>query len=128
MGARVSFWVGGLFTVEEMVDQWIGNWYPGQRTALSTTVAGLSVAGVFSAWSKLGCYILSRFVTHDNCLDRFPLVTTARMARMGLLAGLAFGIFQDALSLTRGNRLAYIDILTGTMRREFHQPQNDTKQ
>lgn len=50
MGGKVSFWVGGFFMVEEAVDDLRG----GRRDFLSTLVAGLSVAGGFSAWSKSG--------------------------------------------------------------------------
>ena len=45
--------------------------------------------------------------------DRFPLVTAARTAKIGLLSGLAFGLAQDALGLAKGRRPFYIDFLTG---------------
>ena len=48
MGTKVGFWVGGFFTVEEAIDRARG----GRKDFLSTVVAGLSVAGGFSAWSK----------------------------------------------------------------------------
>ena len=57
----------------------------------STTVAGLAVAGAFSAWNQV------------------PMITAAKMARMGLKAGVGFGLLQDALHLLRGQRLAYVD-------------------
>ena len=47
MGMKVGFWVGGFFTIEEAIDRARG----GRRDFLSTIVAGLSVAGGFSAWS-----------------------------------------------------------------------------
>lgn len=50
MGGKVALWVGGFFMVEEAVDDLRG----GRRDFLSTLVAGLSVAGGFSAWSKSG--------------------------------------------------------------------------
>lgn len=64
-----------------------------QRDFLSTTVAALSTAGAFSAW------------------NRFPLPTAARTAKMGLKAGLAFGLIQDALGLLRGRKLGYVEFI-----------------
>ena len=46
MGAKVSFWAGSLFVVEEIVDQLRHN-----KDFVSTALAGLSIAGAFSAWS-----------------------------------------------------------------------------
>ena len=48
MGAKMGFWAGTFFTVEEAVDLVRG----GSQDFLSSVVAGLSVAGGFSAWSK----------------------------------------------------------------------------
>ena len=50
MGGKVGFWAGGFFVVEEAVDELRG----GRRDFFSTVIAGLSVAGGFSAWSKSG--------------------------------------------------------------------------
>ena len=46
MGAKIGFWAGAFFVVEEAVDR-------RRRTKdfLSTVVAGLAIAGGFSAWS-----------------------------------------------------------------------------
>ncbi|MCJ1365701.1 hypothetical protein MMC16_004826 [Acarospora aff. strigata] len=96
MGGKVSVWVGGFFTVEEAVDRLRG----GRRDFFSTVVAGLGIAGGFSLW------------------NRFPIITAARTAKTGLLVGLAFGLVQDGLALARGRRLAYIDFLLGTNRRQ----------
>ncbi|KAI9834893.1 MAG: hypothetical protein M1819_002801 [Sarea resinae] len=97
MGAKMGWWVGGFFTVEEAVDRLRGQ---GQKDFFSTVVAGLSVAGGFSLWND------------------FPLITAARTAKTGLLFGLVFGLTQDAISLARGKRLAYVDFLMGrTLRR-----------
>lgn len=95
MGTKLSFWVGAFFLVEEAVDQlrWL------HKDFLSTTVAGLSIAGAFSWWSQL------------------PMVTTARMTRIGLVAGLGYGFAQDAVQLLHGQRLGYIDFLLGRGRR-----------
>lgn len=48
MGGKIGFWVGTFFTVEEAIDRVRG----GRRDFLSTVVAGLGVAGGFSAWRK----------------------------------------------------------------------------
>ena len=48
MGGKVGFWVGGFFAVEEAIDRVRG----GRADFLSTVVAGLSVAGGFSAWRE----------------------------------------------------------------------------
>ncbi|MCJ1257748.1 hypothetical protein MMC24_005574 [Lignoscripta atroalba] len=98
MGTKVGFWVGGFFTVEEAIDRARG----GRKDFLSTVVAGLSVAGGFSAWNQ------------------FPLITAARTAKVGLISGLAFGLIQDILSLAKGRRLFYVDFLLGTNRRAKH--------
>ena len=47
MGSRIAFWGGGFFLVEEAVDR-----LRGRKDFLSTLVAGLSVSGGFSAWSR----------------------------------------------------------------------------
>ena len=44
-------------------------------------------------------------------LDRFSLITAARTAKFGLITGLAFGLMQDAVSLAKGRRLAYVDFI-----------------
>lgn len=46
MGGKVSFWAGSFFVVEEVVDQ-----LRGTKEFVSTALAGLSIAGAFSAWS-----------------------------------------------------------------------------
>ena len=48
LGSKVGFWAGGFFIVEEAVDRARG----GKRDFVSTVVAGLGIAGGFSAWSK----------------------------------------------------------------------------
>ncbi len=40
-----------------------------------------------------------------------PLLATARACKIGLAAGLGYGLSQDALQLTRGQRLGYVDFL-----------------
>ena len=46
MGAKVSLWATSFLAVEEIVDL-----ERGSKDFVSTAVAGLSVAGLFSAWS-----------------------------------------------------------------------------
>lgn len=46
MGAKISIWVAGLFSIEDMFDR-----YRGTKDFLNTVVASLSVAGGFSLWS-----------------------------------------------------------------------------
>ncbi|KAI5367201.1 hypothetical protein Slin14017_G022370 [Septoria linicola] len=63
------------------------------RDCLSSTLAGLGTAGMFSAWNQ------------------FPLSTAARTAKMGAKAGLAFGVLQDGVSLLRGRRVGYVEFI-----------------
>lgn len=46
-------------------------------------------------------------------IDRFNLVTTAHVARIGLVGGLALGFLQDLHALGRGQRLDYVEYLKG---------------
>ena len=57
LGSKVAFWAGGFFVVEEAIDRVRG----GKRDFVSTVVAGLSVAGGFSAWSKLQVASFNKF-------------------------------------------------------------------
>lgn len=63
------------------------------RDFMSTALAGLATAGAFSAW------------------NRFPVPTAARLARLGLKAGLAYGVLQDMASLLRGRKLGYVEFI-----------------
>ena len=47
MGTKIAFWAGGFFMVEEAVDR-----LRGKQDFVSTLVAGLGIAGGFSAWSE----------------------------------------------------------------------------
>lgn len=60
------------------------------RDFLSTGLAGVGTAGAFSLW------------------NRFPISTTARVAKLGLKAGIAYGLLQDVASALRGRRIGYI--------------------
>lgn len=46
MGAKVSFWTAGFFSIEEIFDR-----YRGTKDFVNTVVASLTVAGGFSLWS-----------------------------------------------------------------------------
>jgi len=46
MGAKVSFWTAGFFSIEEMFDR-----YRGTKDFVNTVIASLSIAGGFSLWS-----------------------------------------------------------------------------
>ena len=63
------------------------------RDFLSTTLAGLGTAGLFSAW------------------NRFPLATAARTAKLGAKVGCVFGLLQDGVSLLRGRRVGYVEFV-----------------
>jgi len=125
MGFKLGAWGGLFFWMEEGIDRlrglvwrewesiqdkrWLSNGWERsigldrledehgfiwvQRDFLSTTAAALGTAGIFSSW------------------NRFAFPTTVRTAKMGLKVGLAFGLAQDGLSLLRGRRVAYIDIM-----------------
>lgn len=104
MGMRIAPWVTLFVAIEEAVDE--ARWEDSPDLALdgkdpggryrdffSTTIAGLSTAGLFGRWNRL------------------PMEAWAGMIRMGLLSGMTFGLVQDALYLWQGHRLAYVDAL-----------------
>lgn len=74
MGSKVAFWTGGFFVVEEAIDR-----VRDTKDFVSTIVASLSIAGGFSAWSKIfprylhlrcGRLMFSRSVSDANsCAD-----------------------------------------------------------
>jgi hypothetical protein len=51
MGAKISFWTAGAFSIEEMFDR-----YRGTKDFVNTVLASLSVAGGFSLWSMFCLY------------------------------------------------------------------------
>ena len=111
MGYRISFWTGSFFLVEEAVDQ-----LRGTKDFLSTVVAGLSISGGFSAWSMCSIWEPKSQWEYQLTMtgtDRFPLPTAARTSKVGLIAGLSYGLVQDALGLARGRQLGYVDFLLG---------------
>lgn len=65
----------------------------GNRDCISSMLAGLGSAGIFSAWNRL------------------PLPTVARTAKMGAKVGLAFGLVQDALNVLKGKRVGYVEFI-----------------
>lgn len=63
------------------------------KDVFSSALAGVATAGAFSAW------------------NRFPVPTAVRVAKLGLKAGIGYGILQDALGLLRGRRLGYAEFV-----------------
>jgi hypothetical protein len=45
--------------------------------------------------------------------DKFSLPTAARTAKMGLVAGLSYGLIQDGLALMKGQKVGYIERIKG---------------
>ena len=105
-GLFLSAWASIFFIVEESMDVFRGTWRAGRsltemegvseldlksvdtavqgsRDFWSSAVAGVFTGGLWSAW------------------NRFPVVTAARTIRLGLLAGLGYGLAQDALTWGR---------------------------
>lgn len=106
-GLYLSAWASVFFIVEESMDVFRGTWRAGRslremegvseldiksvdhavqgsRDFWSSVVAGIFTGGLWSAWNK------------------FPVVTAARTIRIGLFAGLGYGLAQDALMWGRG--------------------------
>ncbi|KAL0256270.1 hypothetical protein SLS55_008663 [Diplodia seriata] len=92
MGARLSVWVSGFFMCEEAIDR-IRGLGDSRGDFCSTVVAGLGTAGAWSLW------------------NRFPPITIARTAKMGLVVGLGYGLLQDGVTLLKGQRLSYVEYI-----------------
>lgn len=103
MAARVSAWAALFLGMEEGVDcarRGMHRIRKGRDVNeavagdfVSSMLAGLSTGGAFSLW------------------NRFPIVTAARVARMGAKGGLLFGLLQDGVSLMRGRRVSYVEFI-----------------
>ncbi|KAK5741074.1 hypothetical protein LTR17_004224 [Elasticomyces elasticus] len=110
MAGKLALWVGMFVTMEEGLDRGRAGavrmarsfrttvaeddkLVEGSRDFLSTTLAGLGTAGLFSAW------------------NRFPAATAVRTMKMGAKVGLLFGIAEDAVGLMRGRRMGYVDFV-----------------
>lgn len=110
MAGKLSFLAGSFFCAEVAVDIARG----GNKDFASTTIAGSTVAGGFSAWSKLiNSIVVAIWMRFNVIPDRFPLATTARTIRLGLYGGLIFGLAQDFVTYAKGGRLRYVDYLFG---------------
>ena len=110
MAGKLSFLASSFFCAEAAVDFARG----GNKDFASTTIAGSTVAGAFSAWSKLKDSIVAASWTPFNLIpDRFPLATTARTLKLGLYGGLIFGLGQDLVTYAKGGRLRYVDYILG---------------
>ncbi|OWP04805.1 hypothetical protein B2J93_4087 [Marssonina coronariae] len=66
MGAKVSFWTAGFFSIEDVFDR-----YRGTKDCLNTVLASLSVAGAFSLWNATAGVKLSRIQELRAVLRRF---------------------------------------------------------
>ncbi|KAF2679869.1 hypothetical protein K458DRAFT_434763 [Lentithecium fluviatile CBS 122367] len=106
-GAYLAAWSAVFFVIEESMDVFRGTWRAGRtlgemegvselsvermergvegcRDFWSSAVAGMVTGGLWSAWNG------------------FPVVMAARTIRIGLVAGVVYGVGQDALSWARG--------------------------
>lgn len=106
-GGYIAAWSIVFFVVEESMDVFRGTWRAGRtlgemegidelsvermevgvekcRDFVSSAVAGMVTGGLWSAWNA------------------FPVVTAARTIRLGLGAGLVFGVGQDGLAWAKG--------------------------
>lgn len=118
MGGRLAPWAGCLVFMEETIDrgraavvrEWRnhldydrgvdaeaeevrGRAAAGNKDFLSTMLAGLVSAGLFSAWKRM------------------PLPTGVRLMKLGAKGGFAFGLLQDAVNLLQGRRLGYVEFI-----------------
>lgn len=91
MGAKIGVWTAAFYGAEAAVDGLRCE----RRDVMSTVVAGLGIAGAWSAWNGMS------------------VAMAAKNARMGLLGGVVYGFGQDAVSLLKGRRLRYVDFLLG---------------
>ena len=89
MGLRTGIWVAGFIYLEAAADHNRG--YGGQQDFLSTTIAGVATAALWSAW------------------HRFPAATTVRTGKLGLKIGVGYGLVQDVLGYARGREITYIE-------------------
>ncbi|PWY91115.1 hypothetical protein BO70DRAFT_85214 [Aspergillus heteromorphus CBS 117.55] len=92
MGARLGIGATVFCLFEETVDYARHD----RRDFLSTVTAGLSLSGLYSLMAR-----------HD-------VYTAARTAKLGLKASLVYGVLQDALELSKGNRPAYMEFFLGS--------------
>ncbi len=102
-GSYIALWSTIFFLVEESLDVFRGTWIAGRtlkemegvdeldiarvergvdgsRDFISSGMAGMATGGLWSVWYQ------------------FPVSTAARTIRLGLFAGLGFGLAQDGLS------------------------------
>ncbi|KAI7170993.1 hypothetical protein KC352_g24994, partial [Hortaea werneckii] len=109
MGARQAGWVGVFVGMEECIDRGragVVRMYrevrgtaaeerivAGNRDFVSTVLAGIGTAGLFSVWHQ------------------FPVPTAARVAKMGARIGLVYGVLQDCVGALRGRRLGYVEFI-----------------
>ena len=106
-GGVLGLWAAGFMVTEEGVDQMRGRLLgrreddgeevgrKGQRDFVSTVVAAMAVAGVYSRVKRL---------------DTFATVKTSKMALKG---GVAFGLCQDVIACARGEPPGYVSWVWG---------------
>ncbi|PYH90039.1 hypothetical protein BO71DRAFT_91478 [Aspergillus ellipticus CBS 707.79] len=94
MGMKLGIGASVFCLLEETVDYARHD----QRDFLSTVTAGLSLSGIYSLMAR-----------HD-------VYTAARTAKLGLKASLVYGMMQDVLEWSKGNRPAYVEFLLGSRR------------
>ena len=128
-GFYLAGWASLFFLVEESMDVFRGTWRAGRsltemegvseldlrsvekgvqgsRDFMSSMVAGMVTGGLWSAWNK------------------FNVVTAARTIRLGLFAGLGYGVAQDALAWTRGKTGGVVNDAESWIYRGAKNPRN----
>lgn len=79
--------LGEMEGVHELDISRVDRGIEGQRDFVSSAVAGMVVGGIWSAWNL------------------FPMVTAARTIRLGVLAGLGYGVGNGAKPYSRGENI-----------------------
>ncbi|KAF2469012.1 uncharacterized protein BDR25DRAFT_304578 [Lindgomyces ingoldianus] len=113
-GVYIAAWASIFFIVEESMDVFRGTWRAGRtikemegvdeldlsdmnksvefsRDFISTSMAGMVMGGLWSVW------------------NHFPAVTAARTMRIGLVAGLGYGLLQDGTAWVRRNGVGWVN-------------------
>lgn len=101
MGLRLGFWTGAFLIAEVAVD---GLRAPEGKDALGSVVAAAGTAGAWSVWNRLSIH------------------TWARTTKVGIVAGLGYGLAQDALGAARGRDIGYVNYLSRRLGRSETEP------
>lgn len=105
MGLKTGLWGAAFIWLEAAADHNRG--YGGHQDFVSTTIAGVTAAALWSAW------------------NRFPAATTVRTGLIGFKYGLGWGLAQDALGYARGREIKYIEYGKKMLGRSTKQEDND---